>query len=136
MICLDTNAAITLLNQKDSPIHESIRRAAAAGEVIAVSSTVLFELWFGAAKSARYEYNARRIADFCNRNITILPFDAEDAEVAGKIRVELARAGTPIGPYDLLIAAQARRRGAVLVTANGREFARVPGLKVEDWAAG
>jgi tRNA(fMet)-specific endonuclease VapC len=47
----------------------------------------------------------------------------------------LERAGTPIGPYDVLIAAQARRRRAVLVTANGREFARVPRLKLEDWAA-
>ena len=59
----------------------------------------------------------------------------EDAEEAGNIRAALERAGKPIGPYDVLIAAQARRRGATLVTANEREFARVPGLKTEDWAA-
>ena len=62
-----------------------------------------------------------------------MTFDAEDAHEAGDIRALLERAGTPIGPYDILIAAQARRRGATLVTANTREFARVPGLKTEDW---
>ena len=65
----------------------------------------------------------------------VLPFDAEDAAHAGDIRAHLERKGTPIGPYDYLIAAQARRRGATLVTANRREFERVPGLMVADWAA-
>jgi len=62
------------------------------------------------------------------------PFELADAEHAGAIRAQLERAGTPIGHYDLLIAAQARRHGATLVTANQREFARVPGLDVMDWA--
>jgi tRNA(fMet)-specific endonuclease VapC len=53
--------------------------------------------------------------------------------IAGDLRAELERAGTPIGPYDLLIAAQALRSGSTLVTANVREFRRVPGLAVEDW---
>lgn len=65
----------------------------------------------------------------------IWPFESEDAEEAGDIRAVLERAGTPIGPYDVLIAAQARRRAALLVTANEREFARVPGLRTENWAA-
>jgi tRNA(fMet)-specific endonuclease VapC len=56
------------------------------------------------------------------------------ASEAGEIRAELERLGTPIGTYDVLIAAQARRRGAVLVTANTLEFARVPGLNRENWA--
>ena len=55
---------------------------------------------------------------------------------AGKLRQALAGKGTPIGPYDLLIAGQALRHGATLVTANNREFKRVAGLKVEDWAKG
>ena len=59
-----------------------------------------------------------------------MPFEPEDAEEAGDIRAALERAGTPIGPYDVLIAAQARRLDALLVTANTREFARVPGLKL------
>ena len=66
--------------------------------------------------------------------IAILPFESDDAEEAGDIRAVLEHAGTSIGPYDVLIAAQARRRDAVLVTANQREFARVPRLKIEDWA--
>jgi tRNA(fMet)-specific endonuclease VapC len=85
-------------------------------------------------KSARPERNVRRIADFLVGPIAVLPFEPGDAEEASDIRAAVERAGTSIGPYDLLIAAQARRRGALLVTANTREFARVPGLDIEDWA--
>jgi tRNA(fMet)-specific endonuclease VapC len=74
-------------------------------------------------------------ATFLSAPIAFLPFDAEDAAEAGDIRAALSKAGTPIGPYDLLVAAQARRRGAFLATANVREFARVPRLEVEDWAS-
>jgi tRNA(fMet)-specific endonuclease VapC len=63
-------------------------------------------------------------------DVTPWPFEPEDAEEAGDIRAELEREGRPIGPYDILIAAQARRRGALLVTANTGEFTRVPGLKI------
>jgi tRNA(fMet)-specific endonuclease VapC len=101
---------------------------------IAISSIVLFELRYGAMKSARPERNVRRIADFLVGPIAVLPFEPGDAEEAGDIRAAVECAGTSIGPYDLLIAAQARRRGALLVTANTREFARVPGLDIEDWA--
>jgi tRNA(fMet)-specific endonuclease VapC len=94
----------------------------------------LFELQYGVAKSERRAENEDRLAIFLGAPIAVLPFDADDAREAGEIRAALSKAGTPIGPYDLLIAAQARRRGAVLVTANVREFARVPRLKTEDWA--
>jgi len=94
----------------------------------------MFELWYGAAKSIQQQRNTERLVDFLTGPIQILTLDAEDAREAGEIRATLAKAGTPIGPYDVLIAAQARRRGATLVTANAREFARVPGLKTEDWA--
>ncbi len=100
---------------------------------IALSSVVLFEMRYGVAKSTRRQANAERLSDFLQSPIIILPFDSEDAEEAGDLRALLTRAGTPIGPYDILIGAQARRRGAVLVTANTREFARVPGLKLENW---
>jgi hypothetical protein len=73
---------------------------------------VLFELRYGAAKSGRPERNAQRIADFLAGPIEILPFEAADAEEAGDIRAALERAGTPIGPYDILVAAQARRHDA------------------------
>ena len=73
--------------------------------------------------------------DSSRLGIDVLPFEAEDAAHAGDIRAELEKAGTPIGHYDYLIAAQARRRGAALVTLNRREFERVPGLIVVDWSA-
>ena len=65
----------------------------------------------------------------------VLDFDLDDARHAGEIRAGLVAAGTPIGPYDILIAGQARSREMVLVTRNIREFSRVPGLQVEDWEA-
>lgn len=101
---------------------------------LAVSSIVLFELWYGIAKSRHRQYNIETLTGFLAGPIQVLSFDADDAREAGDIRAALARTGTPIGPYDILIAAQARRRGAVLVTTNTGEFARVPGLRIEDWA--
>jgi len=134
MICLDTNAVIALLNHPTSPVRTRIDAAIGLGRPLAISSVVLFELRYGAAKSARPERNAQRIIDFLSGPIEVLPFAPADAEEAGDIRAELERAGTPIGPYDVLIAAQARQRDALLVTANEREFARVPRLRHEDWA--
>jgi tRNA(fMet)-specific endonuclease VapC len=101
---------------------------------MAVSTIVLFELMYGVAKSEHRDRNFRRIAEFAAGPISVIPFEPDDANEAGEIRAGLERAGTPIGPYDVLIAAQARRRNALLVTANEREFNRVPGLKIENWA--
>ena len=95
----------------------------------------LFELRYGHVRSDRRAEAERLLAEFLAPGIVVLPFDADDATHAGDIRAHLESKGTPIGPYDYLIAAQARRRGATLVTANGREFERVPGLMVADWAA-
>src|SRR5208282_6935619 len=128
MIHLDTNAVIAVLNNKSPAVRTRIGAAIVAGRPLAMSSIVLFELRYGAAKSARPDRNARRIADFLVGPIEVLPFESEDADEAGDIRAALERVGKPIGPYDVLIAAQARRRDALLVTANGREFARVPRL--------
>ena len=133
MICLDTNAVISLLNDEASPLYPRVESAIEGGQAVAYSSIVLFELWYGVGMSARRDWNAQRIADFASGALQVLDFTAEDAEEAGNVRAALRRAGTPIGPYDVLIAAQARRRDALLVTANTREFARVPGLKTEDW---
>jgi tRNA(fMet)-specific endonuclease VapC len=139
MYCLDTNVVIRLV-RAELPFIEKLRLALSRDE-IALSSIVLFELEYGVAgasarqKSDRRARNEERLAVFLSAPIAILPFDAEDAREAGDIRAHLARAGTPIGPYDVLIAAQARRRGAILVTANAREFARVPRLQLEDWSS-
>jgi tRNA(fMet)-specific endonuclease VapC len=135
MICLDTNAVIAVLNRSSSRVDARLRRALLKRDALAISVVVLVELWHGALKSVRTEANIRRIEDFLAAPIEVLSFENDDAREAGDIRAALERAGTPIGPYDILIAAQARRRAATLVTANASEFARVPGLKTVDWAA-
>ena len=133
MICLDTNAAIAVLKDVASPVLSRFEDALLNKIPMAVSSIVLFELQYGVMKSRERAGNAARIAEFSSGPVQVLDFDAEDAEEAGEIRATLKRAGTPIGPYDILIAAQARRRDALLVTANTREFRRIPGLQIEDW---
>ena len=138
MHCLDTNVVIAVLTGLQPRLTERFRRALTQ-DTLALPAIALFELQYGAAKSDRRAENEDRLATFLSAPIAILPFDAEDAAdaaEAGDMRAALSKAGTPIGPYDLLIAAQARRRGAILATANVREFARVPRLKVEDWASG
>lgn len=135
MICLDTNAVVVAINDRRSRVRVRFSQTARSGVPLSIPSIVLFELWYGIAKSRRREYNMETLAGFLTGPIQVLNFDTDDAREAGEIRATLERAGTPIGPYDVLIAAQARRRGATLVTANAREFSRVPGLKTEDWAA-
>ena len=134
MICLDTNAVIMTINNPRSRVRARLDEALHSGIQVNVSSIVLFELWYGIAKSRRQQHNTEAIANFLAGPVQVLNFDADDAREAGDVRAALERVGTPIGPYDILIAAQARRRGATLVTANAREFARVPGLRTEDWA--
>jgi len=134
MICLDTNAIIAVLNSRTSRVRRRMVEAFNQGLALSISSIVLFELRYGAAKSAHPERNVQRIADFLAGDITVLPFEPADAEEAGDIRLALERAGTPVGSYDILVAAQARRRAALLVTANAREFTCIPGLLTEDWA--
>lgn len=133
MICLDTNVVIAMLNDRASPMWRRSEDARAAAETLAVSAIVLFELWYGARKSAQRERNEERIMRFLAGPIIILDFGADDAEEAGDIRAALEHTGTPIGSFDILIAAQARRRDALLITANTREFKRVPRLRLEDW---
>jgi tRNA(fMet)-specific endonuclease VapC len=106
----------------------------ASGERIGIPTVVLFELIYGYEKSAQRERNEAALRSLLTLDIEPLPFELADAELAAAIRAQLERAGAPIGQYDLLIAAQARRHGATLVTANQREFAPVPGLDVVDWA--
>ena len=133
---LDTNAVIALLTDRPPAVRKRLRRAAAGKVSIAISTVVLFELWYGVARSQRRRENAERLRVFLAGNIDILPFEEEDAAVAGDLRAALEAEGTPIGPYDLLIAAQSLRTGATLVTANVAEFRRVKGLSWQDWAAG
>ena len=132
MKLLDTNTVIAILN--DNPETElRFRAALARRQPIAVSAVVIFELRYGIAKSTLRKANAVRLDTFLSAIVAVLPFDDEDARHAGEVRATLARTGRPIGPYDVMIAGQALRHGAAVVTANTSEFGRVAGLKIEDW---
>lgn len=126
----DTNAVIALL--KNASPSLSGRVGMAQRDDLGLSSVVMYELFFGAYRSRQIERNLRVLRTF-QRDFVVVDFDTEDACEAGAIRADLARSGTPIGPYDLLIAGQAKARGLCLVTNNTREFSRVPGLRIEDW---
>lgn len=131
---LDTNACIALINGTPAPVRENMRRAIDSGAQVFTSSIVLFELWYGAAKSSRPEANAQRVSVFLSGPVTVLAFDDSDSRTAGSIRAALEVSGRPIGAYDLLIAGQAMARELILVTANVKEFSRVKGLKWVEWA--
>ena len=132
---LDTNAVVALLRSKPVGVRERYRQAEAAGACLAVSSIVLFELWYGVEKSGRAKENSERLRVLLSGDLDLLDFDDEDAQTAGRIRAALESAGTPIGAYDLLIAGQALRRGLTVVTANTSKISRVSGLSWEDWTA-
>ena len=125
---VDANAIIALLNDRTSPIARRVRRHAPRD--FGMSALVIHELYYGAFKSQRVEQNVTRVDAL---QFSVLEFDEDDARHAGQIRAHLASKGTPIGPYDVLIAGQARARELTLITHNTSEFQRVPGLKVEDW---
>ncbi len=135
MICLDTNIIIAIMSERLPQVRARLEQTLVDRIVVGVSTIALYELQYGIKKSLRRGRNADALAAFLSLNVRQWPFESEDAEEAGDIRAALERAGTPIRPYDILIAAQARRRGATLITANEREFSRVPGLKTQDWAA-
>jgi tRNA(fMet)-specific endonuclease VapC len=131
---LDTNVCIAAMNDRPANMRDRLNKAVAHSGKATVSTLTIFELRFGIAKSTRIASNAERLDLFLS-SLQILSFDQEDARVAGNIRAELERAGRPIGPYDYLIAAQAIRHDLTLITANEKEFARVPGLRWENWTS-
>ena len=130
---LDTNIVIALINNRPVEVRKWLRRVRVDRASIAISSIVLSELWYGVARSQRRRENAEQLRIFLSGNIDVAPFEEEDAASAGHLRATLQASGTPIGPYDLLIAGQALRNEAILVTANVAEFTRVPDLVLEDW---
>ena len=134
MILLDTNIVISLLLGTNLSVRQRHREAIKVGRPVAVSSITVFELQYGCAASQRRSENQERLFRFFAGPIATLAFEDEDARVAGEVRAQLKPSGTPIGPYDVLIAGQALRRDAMLVTANSREFERVRGLRLQDWS--
>ncbi|WP_223481372.1 MULTISPECIES: type II toxin-antitoxin system tRNA(fMet)-specific endonuclease VapC [unclassified Pseudomonas] len=127
---LDTNICIFTIKNKPQIVREAFNRH--DGQ-LCISAVTLMELIYGAEKSATPEKNLAVIEGLAAR-LEVWPFDNEAAAHTGMIRSELAKAGTPIGPYDQMIAGHARSRGLIVVTNNLREFEWVKGLRVEDWA--
>ncbi|WP_232678879.1 type II toxin-antitoxin system VapC family toxin [Nocardioides sp. R-C-SC26] len=125
---IDTDVAIELLRKRDTAVRERWRQAG----VVAASTITLYELRYGAARSADRRTNDLAIDELASV-VDVLEFDSSAAEHAGDIRAALAAAGTPIGPYDVQIAGHARSQGLILVTRNLAEFGRVDGLRIERW---
>lgn len=127
-VALDTNT-LSYFMRGEGRVAE--RLSATPPQQVALPAIVIYEINFGlrhARRRSQLDGFARMV-----QATTVLDFDAEAADHAARIRLELEAAGTPIGPTDLLIAAIARRHARILVTHRVREFTRVPGLEVEDW---
>ena len=130
MFLLDTNACIRFLNGSSEPLVARLKSC--APDEVCLSSIVKAELVYGAHRSARAAENLRLLARFFEPLAT-MPFDDRCLDSYGRIRSDLDRLGTPIGPNDLLIAATAMAHALTLVTHNVDEFGRIPGLDIEDW---
>lgn len=127
---LDTNIVSHVMRERSEPVIRRLR-ALQPGDVC-ISAITLAELRYGADHSVAAE-RYHSLIDAFVRRVQPVPFDRRAADAYGGVRAELARRGTPIGPLDTLIAGHALSIGAVLVTHNASEFARVPDLAVEDW---
>ena len=128
---LDTNICIYSIKHK--PEQGFLRLQEHEPADICISSVTYAELVHGVEKSQAIEKNRLSLALLLS-NIEILNFDANAAESYGKIRADLEKQGTPIGPLDMMIAGHAKSLNYTVVTNNTKEFNRVPGLKIENWA--
>ncbi len=127
---LDTNICIYAIKHKPEKVFERLQKT--EPEDVCVSSVTYAELAHGVEKSANVEKN-RVALSLLLSNIEILDFDTDAANEYGKIRADLERQGTPIGPLDMMIAGHTRSQSYTLVTNNTKVFYRVKGLKIENW---
>jgi tRNA(fMet)-specific endonuclease VapC len=129
MFVLDTNTAIYFFKGQGDVAHHLLAQPPSA---IFLPTVVIYELEVGIAKSTDPQKRRQQLKTLIDA-VTVLPFGIQEARIAGRTRAELEQKGTPIGRYDILIAATALARGATLVTHNTREFNRVAGLQLQDW---
>ena len=129
MYILDTNTLIYFFKGMG---NVPTRLLSVSPKEIAIPSVVLYELEYGIAKSSSPKKRQQQLKELCSL-VLILPFGAEEAKSSASVRVKLEKKGTPIGPYDLLIAGTALSHQGILVTNNTKEFARVPKLKIANW---
>ena len=127
---LDTNIVIYTIKNRPPEVRKLFKQH--DGQMC-ISTITLGELIYGAEKSAQPEKNLEVIESMVAR-LDVLPFANQDAAHFGQVKAELAAKGTPIGPYDTMIAGHARSQGMILVTNNTKEFERVSGLRLENWA--
>ena len=130
MYLLDTNACIYYIKHADSGVRKRI--ASLSPTEIAIPSIVKFEMYYGSMRS-RDPISSLQIQDEFFNQFESLSFDDRAAMLAGRIRADLAAKGTPIGPYDLQIAAIALANNLILITNNISEFSRITNLQIEDW---
>lgn len=128
---LDTNICIYIIKQHTMTVVMRLKNIPA--HHIAISSITLSELEYGVAKSQLIQKNEKALKKFI-QSFDVIPFDQTAATYYGKLRTQLEKSGKPIGPLDILIAAHAISLGSILVTNNGKEFNRVEGLAIENWA--
>ncbi|HMF17762.1 MAG TPA: type II toxin-antitoxin system VapC family toxin [Gemmataceae bacterium] len=126
---LDTNTCIAAMRNQATVVQ---RMAALAPADCVISTIASYELFTGVEKCANPAQERAKV-ELLLKTIVELPFDSAAAKEAGRIRAILEAKGQPIGPYDLLLAGQAVALSMTLVTANTKEFSRVPGLVTENW---
>ena len=129
MYVLDTNILIYFFKGLGSVPQ---RLLSVSPKDIGVPAVVIYELEYGITRSSSPTKRQQQLTEFCSL-VNILPFGRAEAKLTAGIRTKLEKKGTPIGPYDLLIAGTAISNNAVLVTNNTKEFSRVPKLQVENW---
>ena len=130
---LDTNIIAYAKNNRPEAVLQKFQKYSPAD--LSISAIALGELEYGVCNSSKPAQNRLALIMFLS-GISVLPFDSLAAREYGEIRADLKRKGTPIGANDLMIAAHARALGLTLVTNNTREFERVKGLLLENWAEG
>ena len=129
---LDTNICIYIIKRKPQSVLNRFQRHSA--DDLGISSVTVAELRYGAEKSGRPHQNHAALDAFL-APLLVADFDSLAADRYGKVRAELERCGTPIGPLDTMIAAHSLSLAVTLITANITEFSRVPGLEIENWIA-